>query len=205
MAEVQEPAQEDVEAFVLAAHGDLPTVMRLYAARPALRDARWQKFNETALEAASHMGRREIAEYLLAAGAPPTICAAAMLGQTERVAAFLDADPALAHAHGAHGIPVLFHAALSGRTEIADLLLAHSGAKGLEGAGATLHGAVRPGHMAMTAWLLDHGADANTPNFEGKTPLRVALDGGHTALADLLRQRGGREDIQPRINANERE
>jgi len=196
MAEVrEEPAQEDVEAFVLAAHGDLSTVMRLHATRPALRDARWQKFNETALEAASHMGRREIAAYLLTAGAPPTICAVAMLGQTERVAAVLDADPALAHARGAHGIPVLFHAALSGRTEIADLLLARAGPAGLEDAGAALHGAVWPGHMAMTAWLLDHGADANTPNFAGRTPLRVALDGGHTALADLLRRHRGREDI----------
>lgn len=195
MVEVQEPAQEIVEEFVLAAHGDLAAVVRLHEARPALRDARWQKFNETALEASSHMGRREIAAYLLTAGAPPTICAMAMLGQTERVAAFLSADPTLAHARGAHGIPVLFHAALSGRTDIADLLLAHSGAEGLEGAGAALHGAVRPGHTAMTVWLLDHGADANTPDFEGKTPLRVALDGGHTTLADLLRRRGGREDV----------
>jgi ankyrin repeat protein len=189
MVEGREPAQEEVEAFVLAAHGDLDTVKRLHAREPALRDARWRTFDETALEAASHMGRREIAEYLLAAGAAPTICAAAMLGQTTRVAAFLDEDPALARAMGAHRIPVLFHAALGGRTEIADLLVAHGGG---EGAGAALHGAVRPGHAAMVAWLLARGAGVDTPDFEGKTPLRVALDNGHAEIADLLRRHGAR-------------
>ncbi len=126
-----EPSQEDVEAFVLAAHGDLDTVKRLHARNPALLNARWRKFDESALEAASHMGRREIAAYLLAAGAPSTICAAAMLGQTERVAALLDEDPALARATGAHRIPVLFHAALGGRTEVAELLVAMEGVRGL--------------------------------------------------------------------------
>jgi len=109
-----------------------------------------------------------------------------------RVAAFLDGDPALARATGGRRISVLFHAALSGRTEIADLLVAHGGG---EGAGAALHGAVRPAHIAMVAWLLDHGADVNTPDVEGKTPLRVALDNGHAEIADLLRRRGAREDV----------
>ena len=45
----------------------------------------------------------------------------------------------------------------------------------------------------MARWLLDRGADPNAPNFEGKTPLRVALDQGHAAIAELLRERGGRE------------
>ncbi len=192
MAGEQGPSQEEVEAFVLAAHGDLDTVKRLHAREPALRDARWRKFDESALEAASHMGRREIAAYLLDADAPPTIRAAAMLGQTAQVAAFLDEDPALARATGAHGIPALFHAALGGRTEIADLLVAHGDG---DGAGAALHGVVKPGHTAMVVWLLDHGAGVDTPDYEGRTPLRVALDSGHAEIADLLRQHGAKEEI----------
>ncbi len=186
----QGPVQEQVERFVLAAHGDFAAVRALLAENPALRDAKWQRFDEAAIEAAAHMGRREIAEHLLAAGAPSNICVAAMLGRTGEVAAFLKDDPGLAHAKGAHGIPVMFHAAYSGKTEIADLLLAHGGGEGL---GAALHAAVRPGHEAMVRWLLAHGADPNTPDLEGKTPLQRAEQLGRREFAALLRERGGRE------------
>ena len=184
------PSQEEIGQFVIAAHGNVARVRELLAAQPALLNERYEKFDETALEAAAHMGNRPSAEALLAAGAPTTICAAAMLGRTEEVAAFLRADPTLAGAKGAHGIPVLFHAALSGKVEIAELLVAHGGG---EGVGSALHGAVKPGHLAMARWLLDRGADPNAPNFEGKTPLRVTLDEGHAEVAELVRGRGGHE------------
>lgn len=38
-----------------------------------------------------------------------------MLGLTGALEAFIDTDPTSANARGAHGIPVLGHAALSGR------------------------------------------------------------------------------------------
>src|SRR5205807_1432199 len=112
---------ELVQEFVIAAHGDLAKVKELHGVNAALLNVPWAMFDETALAAASHTGRREIAEYLLAAGAPLTICAAAMLGQTEQVAAFLQGDPSLANAAGAHGISLLYHAALSGQTAIGEL------------------------------------------------------------------------------------
>ncbi len=186
-SEQPELGQETVGAFVQAAHGDLEAVQRMLAEEPRLLNARWAAFDESALEAASHMGWPEIARRLLDAGAPLTICTAAMLGMTDRVAALLDDDPALARTTGAHRIPVLFHAALGGRTEIAELLLARGGGDGL---GASLHGAVRPGHREMVAWLLEHGADANSPNYEGKTPLQVAEASGHDDIADVLRHAG---------------
>ena len=182
-----ELGQETVSAFVQAAHGDLGTVQRMLAEEPRLLNTRWAAFDESALEAASHMGRPEIAQHLLDAGAPLTVCTAAMLGMTDRVAALLDDDPALARATGAHRIPVLFHAALGGRPEIAELLLAHGGGGGL---GAALHGAVRPGHREMVAWLLAHGATPDAPDYEGKTPLQVAEESGRDDIADVLRQAG---------------
>ena len=183
--------QDELGPFVIAAHGNFDKVRELLAAQPALLNGRYEKYDETALEAASHMGRREIAEHLLDAGAPLTICAAAMLGRTEAVARFLEDDPSLAGAKGAHGIPVLFHAALSGETTIADLLVAHGGG---EGASQALHAAAWRGHRAMAAWLLARGADPNTGNFEGKLPVRVASENGHPAIADLIRQHGEREE-----------
>src|SRR5712691_1334986 len=64
-------------------------VKELHEKHPALLNAKWEKFDESALEAASHMGQREIAEYLLSKGAPLVICTSSMLGMTERVASFL--------------------------------------------------------------------------------------------------------------------
>jgi ankyrin repeat protein len=190
MTAAQQPAQDLVEQFVLAARGNPARLRELLAQEPALLNAPWEKFDETALQAASHTGRRDIAEHLLAAGAPLDICAAAMLGRTDNVREYLRRDPSQARATGAHGIPLLFHAALSGETEIADLLVAHGGGEGVD---AALHGAVRPGHLAMTRWLLERGANPNAPNFEGKTPLRMAVEQGHDEIAALLRERGGTE------------
>jgi ankyrin repeat protein len=184
-------SQELVEQFVLAAHGDFGKVRALQGQYPALRDARWAKFNESALEAASHMGNREIAEYLLAHGAPLTICTAAMLGQIDQVKRFLDGDPSLVNARGAHGFTLIFHAALSGRTEIAELLLARGGGEGMDSA---LHAAVMHDRRDMAEWLLTHGVrNPNAPNYAGKTPLNVALETNRPEIADVLRRHGGTE------------
>lgn len=186
----QELSQETIREFVGAAHGDLAQVKALHQQDPGLLNARYLEWNETALEAASHMGRRGIAEYLLSEGAPLTICAASMLGMTGRVAEFLQTDPGLAHATGAHGIPVLFHAALSGDTKIAELLVAHGGGEGLDNA---LHGATTNGHVKMIEWLLARGANVNTLDWQSKTPVRVAVEIGYEDIVRILREHGGTE------------
>jgi ankyrin repeat protein len=182
-------SQELVEPFVLAAHGNFAKVQELYEQHPEVLNVPWAKFDETALQASSHMGRREIAQYLLSKDAPLNICAAAMLGMQAEVAAFLKQDSSLANARGAHGIPVLFHAAMSGQTEVAALLLEHGGGEGINTA---LHGAVNFGHIEMVRWLLEHGVtNVNAPNYEQKTPLSVATELGYTEIANLLREHGG--------------
>jgi hypothetical protein len=60
------------------------------------------------------MGRRDIAEFLLANGARFELPAAAMLGQLEAVRAVIDANPDLRAVAGPHGIPLLVHAAMGG-------------------------------------------------------------------------------------------
>jgi hypothetical protein len=72
-----------VEEFVGKAHGDLARVKELLTQEPRLVNAAWDWGNgdwETALGAAAHMGRRDIAETLFAHGARLDIFAAAMLG-----------------------------------------------------------------------------------------------------------------------------
>src|SRR3989442_1303082 len=91
---------EVVTEFVNNAHGNLARVRELLAARPELLNER-SALGESALAAAAHVGNREIARFLIDAGAPLDICTAAMLADREKVASFLE-DPAQARAQGAH-------------------------------------------------------------------------------------------------------
>jgi hypothetical protein len=102
-----------VQAFVNNAHGDLGRVRDLLERQPALVNAAWDWGGgdwETALGAAAHMGRKDIAFYLLQNGARMDIFAAAMLGYLEIVRAMLAAVPDARRWRGPHGIPLLKHA-----------------------------------------------------------------------------------------------
>lgn len=106
-----------VEEFVGNAHGNLPRVQELLAQQPALVNATWDWGGgdfETALGAASHMGRRDIALFLLEHGARLDIFAAAMLGRLEVVKAALEAFPDAVNTPGPHGIPLVKHAEMGG-------------------------------------------------------------------------------------------
>ena len=81
---------QQVEKFVANAHGDLDVVKTMLAEEPALVNATWDWGGgdwETALGAAAHMGRRDIALFLLERGARMDVFAAAMLGEVEIVRA----------------------------------------------------------------------------------------------------------------------
>ncbi len=180
-----------VSQFVGNAHGNLEVVKQMLPEHPELLNAVWEQFDETALQAATQTGAREVAEFLLSQGAPMEITTAAMLGDEARVAQFLQDDPSLANAKGSHGFPIMYHAAMSGNTRVADLLLTNGGGDGMDFA---LHGAVKFGHAAMVNWLLAHGVkDVNGRNFEGKTPLTVALERGYYDIVDMLQSEGGVE------------
>jgi ankyrin repeat protein len=184
-------SQESVKEFVLAAHFDLDKVKTLLAEHPDLLRAEydWGPGGlEEGIGAAAHVGNRTIAEFFLSKGVPLNICVAAMLGRIADVRAFLAADPGLANARGAHGIPVMFHAAMSGSVEVTEVLRAHGCDEGYSSA---LHGAINFGHRDMVAWLLDHGAtQLDVKDYQDKTPLRRAEESGLTEIAELLRQRG---------------
>lgn len=189
-AATEEPTQQIINDFVGNAHGNLPRVEELLTRYPSLLNAR-AVWDESALQAAAHAGSRPVAEALLAAGAPLDICTAAMLGRIDEVASLLDQDSSLAYATGAHGIPVLYHAVITGQGEVARLLVeCGSDVQAGEGGNTALHGAARAGQTAMVEWLLAQGANPNALDYEGKTPLTVALEADHSDVADLLREHG---------------
>jgi hypothetical protein len=106
-----------VQEFVSQSHSDLERVKALLAQEPALINASWDWGGgdwETGLGAAAHMGRKDIANYLLENGARLDLFAAAMLGKLAIVKAGLAAYPDAINTPGPHGIPLIAHAKAGG-------------------------------------------------------------------------------------------
>jgi hypothetical protein len=113
------PAQdpEIVKEMVGVAHGNLARVKELVSARPALARASWDWGYgdwETAIDAASHVGNRPIADYLIANGARPTIYTAAMMGQLAIVKMWVETMPGVQRNRGPHGLTLVAHARAGG-------------------------------------------------------------------------------------------
>jgi hypothetical protein len=106
-----------VQEFVAKAHGDFERVKEMLAQQPGLINSTWDWGGgdfETALGAASHMGRKDIANYLLENDARLDLFAAAMLGKFEIVKSVLKVYPKAIHIPGPHNISLLDHAKAGG-------------------------------------------------------------------------------------------
>ena len=106
-----------VKRFVIAGHSHLEAVKEMLAADPNLINGTHDWGNgdfETALGGASHMGRRDIAEFLLEHNARMDVFAATMLGKLDIVKAAVAAFPNIVSVPGPHGIALLVHAEKGG-------------------------------------------------------------------------------------------
>ena len=178
--------QSIVEECVGSAHGDLDRVRELVERHPAVVNAR-APWNETPIEAAAQLGRRDIIEYLLGKGAPLDLFTACVLGRRDVVEAELARDPARAGAHGVHDLPTLYFAAIGGQREVAELLLAAgAGVNDAVPAAAPIHGAVMGGSAELVEWLLARGADPSLPDFQGRSAPQLAEAMGRPDLARLF-------------------
>jgi hypothetical protein len=107
-----------VQDFVIYAHSDLGMTKKLLETEPALLNAAmdWGGGDwETGLGGASHMGRRDIAAFLLEKGARIDLFCATMLGLIDVVKAVLTLQPGLIDAKGPHGLTLHFHAQVGGK------------------------------------------------------------------------------------------
>ena len=190
-----------VTEFVSACHRDFVRVKTMVAQDAKLVLAAVDTGNigigdwETGLNGAAHTGNRDIALFLLEHGARIDVFAAAMLGYTDVVIAMLKADPRTASVKGPHNLNLLYHIAIGGEVAIADAIkpLLPAGSREFD---QSLSAAARDGRMEMTKWLLAHGAtNVNAPDGFKRTPLKIALEKGHTDVAAVLRAHGGRETI----------
>ena len=113
------PAQpaELVREMVTVSHFDLSRAKELASAHPSLVMAGldWGFGDwETPMGAASNMGNRPIAEYLISNGATMTLFSAAMLGQLNVIKALIAAQPGVQRIRGPHSISLMAHARMGG-------------------------------------------------------------------------------------------
>jgi uncharacterized protein len=111
----------------------------------------------------------------------------AMLGHVPEVKTMLENDPSLIKKPGIHGFSLIFHAALSGNLELANVLEQH----GADIADHSLHAALMKDHIPMLEWLIPRVKDINSPNYQGITPLAFAIKNNQIKATELLRNAGG--------------
>lgn len=105
--------REMASDFIIFAHSDLKMTQKLLDREPGLLNATMDWGNgdwETALGGASHMGRKDIAKFLISRGARVDIFAATMLGMLESVKEMLKLEPKLIDLRGPHGFDLHWHA-----------------------------------------------------------------------------------------------
>lgn len=185
-----------IREFVGASHGDLETVKRLLAQDPSLLNVvyEWMPGNtETPLQAASHVGSRHVAEYLLAQGAPLTVIAAAMMADEANFERLLAEDPSRIHEKGGHGISLLFHAAIGGSQSITERVFRETGGADSE---AALVGALSFGEPAIAKWLIEQGAAVTGGDWRGRTALEIAVEEDYAELVELIQGKIGEVNLE---------
>ena len=195
MQQTNTPLSNDaVREFVIAGHGNLEKVRKMLERNPELLNASYawsETDHETAIQGAAQVGSATVATYLLERGAPLEICTVAMLGRRDEVERRISDRSDSINSKGAHGIPLLPHAAWSGDLELVQFLF-RNGAKA--GSSSALHNAVTRGYYDLVVWLVENASpDLNSKNFQGKSPLSVAIERKQEPIAQLLRERGGKE------------
>lgn len=180
-----------------SSHGKLAAVRELVGSDKRLTFS-LSTDDELAIEACAHTGARPIIRYHLEQGAPLSLPTAVSLGDAESVRFWLARDATLIHERGAHDFPLMWFALLGEEREgeavaMAELLVQHGAAVDQETMGTTaLHLCAKHDVRDFAAYLLERGADPRAIGFkfhrDGRTPLEMALEEGHSGLAEMLRK-----------------
>ncbi len=108
---------ELIQRIVTVSHFNLDKVKEIVAPHPQLVKAAWEwGFGdwETPLGAACHMGRPDIAEYLLSNGATPSLFSSVLFGDLASVKEIVERHVGIERVTGPHSISLLAHARVGG-------------------------------------------------------------------------------------------
>jgi ankyrin repeat protein len=173
--------------------GDSAGLSALLSADPALASAR-DANGISPLMKALYYRHPELVPAIVAQSPPLDVFEAAASGDEPRLAALLDADPALALARSSDGGTALHFAAFFSRPGCAQRLIdagadVHAVAPAF-GNVTPLHSAIAAGSEPIAAMLIEAGADPHARQTGGYTPLHGAAFHGLAATAGLLIARG---------------
>ena len=119
----QKPSR--VREMVGVSHGNIERVKELLTESPELAKATWDwGFGdwETAIGAASHVGRKDIVELLVEHGARPDIFTFAMMDDVTTIKAIVAESPKLLSLPGPHGITLRQHAVNGNASKVLEYL-----------------------------------------------------------------------------------
>lgn len=117
--------QDEVKEFVGSSHGKFDRVKEMLQANPQLLHSSYDWGGgdfESGIEAAGHVGNKEIATYLLGKGARYNIYLACMLGHLDTVKNVLTFNPGLLNSKGPHGFTMLHHAQKGAANQVEEYL-----------------------------------------------------------------------------------
>ena len=195
-------AIQGAEIHEAAELGDLEKVRAYLEKDPKQINATDPK-GRTVLGRAARSGKKELVEFLLDKGATEDIFAAAIVGHTDKLAAFLKQDPKLINARDSGGKTALHWAALYGQEKVMELLLAEKAdVNSLDEDGFTpLHWAATFDQSDAVKLLLANKANMNIKVQKyGWTPLRLAVIHGHMATAEALLNGGADPNLKDEEN-----
>jgi ankyrin repeat protein len=195
-------AIQGAEIHEAAELGDLEKVRAYLEKDPKQINATDSK-GRTVLGRAARSGKKELVEFLLEKGATEDIFAAAIVGHTDKVAAFLKQDPKLINARDSGGKTALHWAALYGQKKVMELLLAKKAdVNSLDEDGFTpLHWAATFNQSDAVKLLLANKANMNLKVQKyGWTALRLAVIHGHMATAEALLDSGADPNLKDEEN-----
>ncbi len=165
----------------------------MVTANPALVTARARN-GESAILTAVYHRQKEIANLLVARGAPLTIFEACASGEVERAERLLDADVLALATFSEDGWTPLHLAAFFGHARITEILLARGAdarARSHNPTGNTpLHAALAGNHKMVAGLLLGAGADVNAADAAGWRPLHLAAANNNLELMKQLFAQG---------------
>lgn len=112
---------ELVKEFVGVSHGKFERMKEMLGNEPLLLHASYDWGGgdfESGIEAAGHVGNKEIANFLLSQGARYNIYLACMLGHLDIVQSVIGSNPQLINSKGPHGFTMLHHAEKGGESAL---------------------------------------------------------------------------------------
>ena len=170
----------------LAAERNDSEMIELLVQHGGRLDQRYAQSNHTALSWALTTEAFDAARKLVELGSEPDLFCAAGLGDLVRVKRFWTDDGQL------HGSPSRTG---SSRTTESGERLPSPPREAADQISDALYIAARLGHVDVSRWLLDHGADPNWRGYCGATCLAWAEFSGNTEVCALLRERGASSDV----------